>query len=372
MEAEPGQCSPWAKNWPAWDEGNSLDLTRPYCERFSWLVLLGLPYELELRSRQLMDLAIKTYVEKVLSHQNYYRPGRLAGDPTPYPGQAEPTVTHAKRYRRSTFELSIVIPVHNQADIMARTLDSVARNVSGLHEIIIIADDCTDRTHDVCVEALGAVSPRPGLCQSIIISQPTPVFETTSDNIGFSVSQGEFIIEIQADMQLNDYGFDQRLVSALKKYDDLLGVSGRCTHRFNSVQGVGKLGERIEQPLSHDIDPSKLYMYGTCNRGPLALRKSMLQQLKYLDEKNYYLLDSEHDLFARAFHNFGWRCGYVPTEVISILSEGTTRKAIGPGDREATSINEAVRSMKEASCSQGFLRASRHLLDSVPVDVRSL
>ena len=319
-----------------------------------------------------MDLAIKTYVEKILSHQNYYRPGRLAGDPSPYPGQAEPRVTHAKQYRQSTFELSIVIPVHNQEDIIARTLGSVARNVSCLHEIIIIIDGCTDRSHDVCIEALEAISARPGLCQSIVISQPTPVFETTSDNIGFSVSRGEFIIEIQADMQLNDLGFDQRLVSALKKYDDLIGVSGRCTHLFNGVKGVGKLGELIEQPLSHDIDRSKLYMHGTCNRGPLALRRSMLRQLKYLDEKNYYLEDSDHDLFARAFHEFGWRCGYVPTEVISILSEGTTRKRIRPEDMESASINEAVRSIKEASCNQGFLRAYRHLLDSVPVELRSL
>jgi len=319
-----------------------------------------------------MDLAIKTNVEKILSHQNYYRPGRLAGEPSPYPGQAEPRVTYAKQYRDSKFELSLVIPVHNQADIMARTLDSVTRNVSGLHEIIIVADYCTDRTHAVCVEALEIISVRREICQAIIISQDTPVFETTCDNIGFCIAQGEFIIEIQADMQLNDFGFDQRLVSALKNYGDLLGVSGRCTHRFNSIQGVGKLGERIEQPLSQNIDRSKLYMYGTCNRGPLALRKSMLRQLNYLDEKNYYLLDSEHDLFARAFHNFGWRCGYVPTEVISILSDGTTRKRLQPEEMESANINEAVRSMKEASCRQGFLRESRHLLDSVPVELRSL
>lgn len=319
-----------------------------------------------------MNLAIKTSVEKILSHQNYYRPGRLAGDPCPYPGQAEPRVTYAKQYRDSKFELSLVIPVHNQAAIMARTLDSVARNISGLHEIIIVADYCTDRTHAVCVEALETISVRPEICQATIISQDTPVFETTCDNIGFCVAQGEFIIEIQADMQLHDYGFDQRLVSALKKYDDLLGVSGRCTHHFNSVQGVGKLGERIEQPLSQDIDRSKLYMYGTCNRGPLALRRSMLKELKYLDEKNYYLLDSDHDLFARAFHAFGWRCGYVPTEVISILSEGTTRKRLQDGATEAASINERVRSIKKALCNQGFLRESRHLLNSVPVEIRTL
>ena len=321
-----------------------------------------------------MDWSLKERIDALLCSGHYYRPGRLASDPEPYPGQAQPTVTYARRYRSSAFELSIVIPVYNQEAIMARTLELVAANTSGFYEVILIIDGCTDDSHDVCVEALNSIAKDAGVCQAVIITQPTPVFETACDNIGFTVAQADFIIELQADLQLRDPGYNARLVSALKKYPDLIAVSGRCAHAFHSIKGVGKLGELIEQPLAGGIDRAKLYLYGTCNRGPLALRRSMLRELKYLDERNYYLLDSDHDLFARAYLGFGWRCGYVPVEVISILSEGSARKPSFDADglQARDPLNERVRAIKESSCRQGFLRASRHLLDDVPIEIRDL
>ena len=48
--------------------------------------------------------------------------------------------------------------------------------------------------------------------------------------------------------------------------------------------------------------------------------------LRYLDEVNYFLETSEHDLFARAYVERGWICGYVPIDFIALLENGTTRK----------------------------------------------
>jgi len=321
-----------------------------------------------------IDHALKQRIDAQLCHSRYYKHGRLASDPEPYLGQSEPVVTYARRYKSSRFELSIVIPVYNQDAIIARTLKSVIANTSGLYELILVIDGCTDRSSEICVEVLNAIPMDSGLCQAVVITQSSPVFEAACDNIGFSVSDADFIIEIQADMQLHDPGYDGRLISALRKYPDLIGVSGRCSHPFHSVWGVGKLGEMIEHPLPDSIDRSKIYVSGTCNRGPLALRRSMLVELRFLDERNYYLLDSDHDLFARAYLQYGWRCGYVPVEVISILAEGSTRKPVNATDSSQgeMSLNERIRAMKEESCRHGFLRASRHLLNDVSTEVRDL
>ena len=40
--------------------------------------------------------------------------------------------------------------------------------------------------------------------------------------------------------------------------------------------------------------------------------------LRYLDEVNYFLETSDHDLFARAYVERGWICGYVPIDFIKI------------------------------------------------------
>ena len=56
------------------------------------------------------------------------------------------------------------------------------------------------------------------------------------------------------------------------------------------------------------------------------LHRSRLQELGYLDEANFYLDDSDHDLFARAYHFKKWVCGYMPIEFSSPLCDGSTRK----------------------------------------------
>jgi len=44
-----------------------------------------------------------------------------------------------------------------------------------------------------------------------------------------------------------------------------------------------------------------------------------------LDEENYFLDDSDHDLMARAFLEKGYLCGYVPIEFSAPLYVGSTR-----------------------------------------------
>jgi hypothetical protein len=48
--------------------------------------------------------------------------------------------------------------------------------------------------------------------------------------------------------------------------------------------------------------------------------------MNYLDEVNYFLDNSDHDLFARAYVKKAWICGYAPIDFLSPLENGTTRK----------------------------------------------
>ena len=70
------------------------------------------------------------------------------------------------------------------------------------------------------------------------------------------------------------------------------------------------------------------YTFESCNRGPLLLDKEKVEKLGYLDENNYFLDNSEHDLMLRAYLKYKYICGYIPINFNSPLKDGSTRNYI--------------------------------------------
>ena len=78
-----------------------------------------------------------------------------------------------------------------------------------------------------------------------------------------------------------------------------------------------------------------------------------------MDEVNYFLDNSDHDLFARAYFYKKWICGYVPMDFNSPLENGCTRK---PRDE----INEKYYNIKKKLTNNGingFLKKNIHLIE---------
>ena len=78
--------------------------------------------------------------------------------------------------------------------------------------------------------------------------------------------------------------------------------------------------------------------------------------MKYLDEVNYFLDNSDHDLFARAFVEKSWTCGYVPIDFCSPLENGSTRK-------QRDTVNQKYYDLKLEKTQRGtngFLTNHRH------------
>jgi len=225
---------------------------------------------------------------------------------------------------------SIVTPIYNQENIIVQNLKSVLENTSEkYYEIIYILDCCSDNTEKNLIEFIKNMNSNyPLLIRILILKSNIPLFETSADNLGFICSNGEYILEIQADMRMTEHGFNMKLLKPFTLNDKIIGVSGRCCHSFDQREGVGKLGLDIIKPLSliNNIDTNSYYIAETCNRGPLLLNNSKLKELGYLDEANYFLDNSDHDLFARAFFFKKWLCCYAPIDFISPLENGSTRK----------------------------------------------
>ena len=269
-----------------------------------------------------------------------------------------------KSYKNETPFFSIVIPICNQENIIQQNLQSILTNTSDkLYEIILILDSCSDNSEEITITFINNISIElyPLLTNLLLLKSKIPLFETTADNLGFYCSKGDYILEIQADMEMTEYGYNMALFRPFIIDENIIGISGRSCHNFDETEGIGKLGTNITKKIIElsNIDIKSFYIGETCNRGPLLLNHLKLKELKYLDEVNYFLDNSDHDLFARAYFYKKWICGYVPMDFNSPLENGCTRK---PRDE----INEKYYNIKKKLTNNGingFLKKNIHLIE---------
>jgi glycosyltransferase involved in cell wall biosynthesis len=237
-------------------------------------------------------------------------------------------------YRTYTFNslekpiYSVVTPIYNQENIIVKNVNSIIEKTHDLFEILLILDYCFDKTEENLLNFLDTLEkPRENLIQiRVFKNSDKPLFETKCDNIGFRASLGTYCLEIQADMEMTEQGYNLELEKPFKLFQNLLAVSGRCSHNLFDGRGYGKLGEAVEQSLETlGIQRGVFYSFETCNRGPLLLNRAKLEEMGFLNEIDFFLDNSDHDLMARAFLEKQYMCGYVPIEFKSPIADGSTR-----------------------------------------------
>ena len=214
----------------------------------------------------------------------------------------------------SNIEYSVIIPVYNQEKIVTKNVNSILKYTGGLFEIILILDFCYDNTELNLINFLDNYTHfNNNLSKIFIFKQAkTPIFEASCDNIGFIMSKGKYCLEIQADMEMIENDYNLHLTKPFKLLNNVLAVSGRCAHNlFDRPGGIGKLGKLIDKNVTElKIDKNKFYTYETCNRGPLLFDRQKLKLLNCLDEVNYHLNNSDHDIMIRGYLKYGYICGY--------------------------------------------------------------
>jgi glycosyltransferase involved in cell wall biosynthesis len=223
---------------------------------------------------------------------------------------------------------SIVTPIYNQETIIVKNVNSIIEKTDDFFEIILILDFCFDKTEENLLNYLDSLhNTRENLIQiRVFKNSEKPLFETKCDNLGFRVSLGIYCLEIQADMEMIEKAYNLQLEKPFKMFENIIAVSGRCAHNLFDGRGYGKLGEAVEQNLETlGIQRDVFYSFETCNRGPLLLHRGKLEELGFLNETDFFLDNSDHDLMARAFLEKEYMCGYVPIEFISLIQDGSTR-----------------------------------------------
>lgn len=134
-----------------------------------------------------------------------------------------------------SFEISVVMPIHNQENVIQEVILGLLRSITSDFELILIDDASTDDTLHVLFNLEHLFRSYPHLRVVRVYRNHKPKFETYCDSFGFAQSNCKYILEIQADMLLDDKGFEKRLIRALQSEDCLVAISGRGVEQLIPV-----------------------------------------------------------------------------------------------------------------------------------------
>jgi glycosyltransferase involved in cell wall biosynthesis len=93
-------------------------------------------------------------------------------------------------------DISVIIPAYNRADLLPRTLDSVARQTLRPREVIIVNDRSPDNTHEVCAALIEQYN---GQLNIIYVLHDVNKGEGGSRNTGIRMAQGDYVAFLDSD-----------------------------------------------------------------------------------------------------------------------------------------------------------------------------
>ena len=180
-----------------------------------------------------------------------------------------------------------------------------------------------------------------------------------------------YAMSLQADMVLEDPGYDSKVRQIFHENPDIFMISGRGTHIWEIPEKIPSLATtfrvlltsflricftlkatEIEAQLpvtqilnensffsedffgrtgsghsdSIEVNKEAVFLSETVMRGPLIFRMAQFRLLGGLDWKRHRLGNDDHELSLRAWNEASLRTAYYPANYISPLDWGTSRR----------------------------------------------
>ena len=132
--------------------------------------------------------------------------------------------------------VSVIVPIFNQEDIVIENLFAIKKSMSLPWELIILDDASFDNSLNRIIEWIDLDKyDSKCLTRVRVYKNSSEMFETHCDIFGFNVATGDYLLEIQIDIKINEKNFDSKLVNAILAHPDILMLSGRGTHKLIDV-----------------------------------------------------------------------------------------------------------------------------------------
>ncbi len=286
--------------------------------------------------------------------------------------------TIARNRLAPSVEFFIAIPVKNQENLIQEVLENLVPRLHVVSEIGLLFDNCDDSSFQIAVETtLKLMNENNMLNQVHFVTSKDELFESTCENVLFSLSDSKYLVSFQADTVIKDFTFFARCQAAFATVPNLLGVSGRATvplmpskmlkARIISLlsptniltsllpqvfkikrlgpfyKGKDYFGDTSGFPFPRMKFSSKelatLFIGQALIRGPIVWSAEKFKKLGGFNDIAFFLGRDDCDISLRGLKN-GFVVGFVPCEQISNPSNGTTRK---PRTKEVQAkLNERV------------------------------
>ncbi|HVV00759.1 MAG TPA: glycosyltransferase [Verrucomicrobiae bacterium] len=124
--------------------------------------------------------------------------------------------------------ISIIIPAHNEERYLPATLDALCRQNYGWHEIIVVANGCTDRTADAAR----------GKCHRLIVLSQKNL--GVARNLGARMAKGDLLLFLDADTSFEPRALDKiaREFTAEYSAGTLKGEPDRRRFKYRLLYGL--------------------------------------------------------------------------------------------------------------------------------------
>jgi len=215
--------------------------------------------------------------------------------------------------------ISLVLPVHNQENIIGFVIKGMIENkTENVKELIIVIDGCTDNTE----REIDRVLPICGIPVKIIYTPD--VWEVKASNVGYKSAECPYILTFQDDMICTEPRYDERMMKPFERFPNVFGVTGRdaldcMIDEKGILQWINLAGRDANSPREY------FYIRSIINRGPVLWDHAKMEEIGYLDESFYPQGQDDTNACWIAFQK-GWTVGCYQVAYDSELYWGGTRK----------------------------------------------
>lgn len=174
--------------------------------------------------------------------------------------------------------LSVVVPVHNEAENIVPLIQEIELALTGTvdYEIVYVNDGSTDDTAKRLTEAKAQSA------RLRVIHHAKSCGQSTALRTGIKVAKGDWIVTLDGDGQ-NDPADIKMLISALKDGVDLVGGNRRHARRDSWIKRVSSIvANGVRSRLLNDSTPDT-------GCGLKLIRRDAFLDLPYFDHMHRFL-----------------------------------------------------------------------------------
>jgi hypothetical protein len=284
----------------------------------------------------------------------------------------------------SNTDFFVSMPVKNQEKIIKDVLHDLISSIDKDFELGLLFDNCVDNSFEECRDFFLKSFNKFQYLQAVyFIESDGELFESSAENILFSLCMQKYFVSVQSDIYFTDVSFLHRSELAFSLVPELFAISGKAIvsfkvltksqelinsllHSFNLIRKLipkvnrkvrlgyffpklGYFGDVSSPPnvlmKFNRKDFNTLYLGEAIIRGPVIWRAEIFRELNGYDDVAHPLGRDDCDICFRAFLS-GYLSGYLPCGAYSVFNQGTTRKQRSPDDQEALDArNLLARSM---------------------------